>query len=78
MAGALTGVTSAVVGVILNLALVFGATVIFPNGLSGPINWFAVVIGIAAFIALFRLKANVLWVILGGGAIGLFRALLGY
>src|SRR5688572_3962610 len=76
LAGALTGVTSAVVGVILNLALVFGATVIFPNGVSGAINWFAVVIGIASFIALFRLKANVLWVILGGGAIGLFRALL--
>jgi chromate transporter len=73
LTGALSGVTAAVVGVILNLALVFGTTVIFPAGFSGNINWFALVISIAAFVALFRLKIDVLWVVLAGGLIGLVR-----
>jgi chromate transporter len=73
--GALSGITSAVVGVILNLAIVFGAVVIAPNGLIGHINWFAVVLGIAAFTALYRLKIDILWVILCGGMIGLLKTL---
>lgn len=70
---ALSGITSAVVGVILNLALVFGATVIAANGFGGNINWFAVVLGIAAFVALYRFKIDVLWVVLLGGLIGLIK-----
>ncbi len=73
LSGALSGVTAAVVGVILNLALVFGAAVIFPNGFADNINWFAAVVSIAAFVALFRLKIDVLWVVLGGGVIGLLH-----
>jgi chromate transporter len=75
LTGALSGVTAAVVGVILNLALVFGAAVVFPNG-AGSLDWFSAVLGVGAFIALFRLKFDVLWVILGGGAIGFLTALL--
>lgn len=71
LTGALSGVTAAVVGVILNLALVFGAAVIFANGFAGNMNWFAAVLSIAAFIALFRFKIDVLWVVLAGGIIGL-------
>ena len=41
LTGALTGITASVVGVILNLALVFGAAVIWPQGLQGGTNWFA-------------------------------------
>ncbi len=73
LSGALSGVTAAVVGVILNLALVFGAAVIFQNGLSGNVNWFAFVLSITAFIALFKFKADVLWVVLAGGMVGLLR-----
>jgi len=73
LTGALSGITAAVVGVILNLALVFGAAVIAPNSLSGDVNWFAAVMSIAAFVALYRFKIDVLWVVLGGGAIGLLR-----
>ncbi len=69
--GALSGVTAAVVGVILNLAIVFGLAVIFPEGLGGTVNGFAVVLSTAAFVALFRLKTDVLWVVLTGGLIGL-------
>ena len=76
LTGALSGVTAAVVGVVLNLALVFGAAVIAPNGLKGDINWFAAVMSIAAFIALYKFKANVLWIVLLGGLIGLVRMFL--
>jgi chromate transporter len=76
LTGALSGITSAVVGVILNLAIVFGIAVIAPNGLSGSINWFAIVLGIAAFIALYRFKIDVLWVVLCGGLIGLAKVFL--
>lgn len=69
--GALTGVTAAVVGVILNLALVFGAAVIWPKGFSGSINWFAAVMSVLSFIALYRFKIDVLWVVLAGGVTGL-------
>lgn len=75
LTGALSGITSAVVGVILNLAIVFGIVVIAPQGLTGDINWFAIVLGIAAFIALYRLKIDILWVILCGGMIGLLKTL---
>jgi chromate transporter len=74
--GALGSITAAVVGVILNLALVFGAAVIWPRGLAGGTNWFAAVMSIAAFFALYRLKADVLWVVIAGGLIGFGRALL--
>ncbi len=75
--GALSGVTAAVVGVILNLALVFGAAVIFRNGLRSDTNWFALILSVVAFIALFKLKLDILWVVLIGGAVGLIRALFG-
>jgi chromate transporter len=74
--GALSGVTSAVVGVVLNLALVFGAAVISPNGMSGNIDWFSAAMSIAAFVALYKFKADVLLVVLVGGIIGLLRTFL--
>jgi chromate transporter len=76
LTGALSGVTAAVVGVVLNLALVFGVAVIFPKGLTGNIEWFAAVMSIAAFIALYKFKADVLLVVMLGGLIGLIRTLL--
>jgi chromate transporter len=76
LTGALNGITAAVVGVVLNLALVFGAAVIWPRGLEGGTDFFALVMSAAAFVALYRLKADVLWVVLVGGMIGLGRALL--
>ncbi|MEN3334478.1 MAG: chromate transporter [Blastocatellia bacterium] len=76
LTGALNGITASVVGVILNLALVFGATVIWPQGLHGGTDWFAAAMSVAAFVALYRFKADVLWVVLTGGLIGLVRVLL--
>ena len=76
LTGALTGVTAAVVGVVLNLALVFGVTVIWPGGFTGGVNWFAAVMSALSFVALYKLKADVLWVVLSGGVVGLGRTLL--
>ena len=76
LTGALSGITAAVVGVILNLALVFGAAVIAPNGLTGGIDWFLAAMSVVAFLALYRFKADVLWVVLAGGLIGLIRTFL--
>jgi chromate transporter len=63
LSAALTGITSAIVGVILNLAVVFGAAVVFPRGLAAGPDWFALALTAAAFVALYRLKADVLWVV---------------
>jgi chromate transporter len=76
LTSALSGITAAVVGVVLNLALVFGVAVIWPRGLAGGTDWFAAVSSVAAFFALYRLKTDVLWVVIGGGLLGLGRALL--
>src|SRR5262249_27202138 len=76
LAGALTGITAAIVGVILNLALLFGAAVIWPQGLAGGTNWFAVIMSAAAFVALYPFKADGLWAVLCGGLIGVARGVL--
>ena len=66
---ALATVTAAVVGVVLNLAVWFGGHVIRPN--AGHLDWFAVVVGIASFIAMQRFKLNVISVIFLSGLLGL-------
>ena len=76
LASALAGITAAVVGVILNLALVFGAAVLFPHGLAGGLNLFAAAVGASAFSALVFLELNDLWVIGAGAAAGLLRVLV--
>jgi chromate transporter len=76
LTGALSGITAAVVGVILNLALVFGAAVIWPQGFAGGANLFAAGLSVLAFVALYRWKLDVLWVVLAGGALGLLHAWL--
>ena len=76
LTGALSGVTAAVVGVVLNLALVFGAAVIFPQGFTGSPDFFAASMSVLAFAALYWLKAEVLWVVLAGGLIGLLKTWL--
>jgi chromate transporter len=69
----LSAVTAAVVGVILNLAVWFALHVIHPDR---SFDWFAVVLGLAALIAMIRWKLGVIPVVLAGGAIGLIYSLL--
>ncbi len=72
----LTGITAAVVGVILNLAMFFGYHVLWPRGFGAGFEWLPALVGLAAFIALSRYKAGVIPVILGCGAAGLAFKLL--
>lgn len=59
----LTGITAAVVGVILNLAVFFAYHVLWPEGWQGRFDWPSAVIGIAAFLALWRWKTGIMPVI---------------
>ncbi len=67
----LSAITAAVVGVIVNLAVFFAGHVLWPQGLTGRFEWPSAVIGIAAAIALFRLKTGVIPVVIGAGVAGL-------
>ena len=59
----LTGITAAVVGVILNLATFFAYHVLWPQGFDASFEWFSALIGAAAFVALFRYKTDIVTVI---------------
>nr|WP_247661185.1 chromate efflux transporter [Ideonella alba] len=67
----LTGITAAVVGVIVNLAVFFAYHVLWPQGFGGRFEWASAIIGAAAALALFRFKLGVIPVVLGAGVAGL-------
>ncbi len=69
----LTFVTASVVGVILNLALMFGGTVIYHHG---QFDWFAMVLAIVSFVALYFFKIDVLLIVILGGLCGLAKYFL--
>jgi len=80
----LTGITAAVVGVILNLAVFFAYHVLWPQGLAQPLSlttlftgfeWISALIGVAAFIALWRYKVGIISVIGACGLAGLLYTL---
>ena len=86
--GALSAVTAAVVGVILNLAITFGIATLFEESSQGDllgvtflmpvpssIDLFAGALAVAAFVALWKYKLNVLWVIGGSAMAGLAHGL---
>jgi len=73
----LTGITAAVVGVIVNLAVFFAYHVLWPAGFAGRFEWFLALLGLAAWIALWRYKAGVIPVILACGALGLVAQFAG-
>jgi chromate transporter len=72
----LTAITAAVVGVVLNLAVFFAYHVLWPGSLDGRFEWFSALLGLAAFVALFRFKVGVIPVIGASAAIGLVASLL--
>lgn len=67
----LTAITAAVVGVILNLATFFGLHVLWPQGWAQRFDWISGLIALAALIALFRFKRNVIHVIIACALLGL-------
>jgi chromate transporter len=66
---ALSAVTAAVAGVVLNLAVWFGLHTLFLDGRA--LNWFAVAVGLVAFTGMWRWKWDIVPVVLGSGALGL-------
>ncbi len=67
----LTGITAAVVGVIVNLAVFFAYHVLWPRGFDGPFDWPSALIGAAAFIAMLRYKVGIMTVVGASAAAGL-------
>ena len=75
LTAALSAVTAAVVGVVLNLAVWFGAHVLFPEGKA--MDWLAFAIAAVAFFGIVKWKWNIIYVVAGGGAFGLiYKTLL--
>jgi chromate transporter len=71
----LTGIIAAVVGVVLNLGVFFGYHVLWPEGFGGRFEWFSMLAGAAAFIALIRHQAGIISVICACAAAGLIYQL---
>ncbi len=64
----LTGITAAVVGVILNLAVFFAWHTFWPQAtaaapFAGTFDWFPVIVAAAAFVALWKYKIDIMKVI---------------
>jgi chromate transporter len=77
LTSALTAVTAAIVGVVLNLAVWFGLHVFLPAGKG--IDWFAIALCAAAFAALLRFKIDIIPVVIGAGIVGVvYKILLGF
>ncbi|MGI8774841.1 MAG: chromate efflux transporter [Actinomycetota bacterium] len=86
---ALSALTAAVVGVVLNLAVTFAIFALFeevvqsrilrmsfPRPLVGTVDPFAIAVAAVAFVGLWRYRWSVLWVVFGSAAAGLvYRAL---
>lgn len=72
----LTGITAAVVGVILNLAVFFAYHVLWPQSWSGRFEWFSALLVTVALITLLRYRVGVIPVILGCGGAGLVYRLM--
>lgn len=87
LSAALTAITAAVVGVIANLALVFAVGVLFDAHrvvrtlwhdvtlpVLGSASPLAIAVAALSFLAMWRFRTNVVWVVLASGLIGLVRS----
>jgi chromate transporter len=77
----LTGITAAVVGVILNLAAFFAWHTFWPEGtadnpFAGEFDWLPVIIAVAAFLALWKYKVDIMSVIGACAAFGLLYSFI--
>jgi chromate transporter len=68
LSATLSSITAAVVGVVLNLAVWFGLQVLMPA--DSGFNWFAALIGLAAFVSIQWFKAGIMAVIAAAGVMG--------
>jgi chromate transporter len=91
LAGALSAVTAAVVGVILNLAVWFALHTLFAEVRSvewgvftvdvptlASVRWALVLLAAVAIVALLRLRVGLAWLLLGAALAGLGFSALGW
>ncbi|WP_243358502.1 chromate efflux transporter [Fundidesulfovibrio terrae] len=74
LTAALTGITAAVVGVVLKLAVFFAWNTFFPKG--APADIFSMVLTAACFLAIWKWKPSIHVLVLGSGAVGLVWQLI--
>ena len=90
IASALSAITAAVVGVIANLAVVFAVGVLFDDRSTVRVAWHDVVlprvsaadpialeVAVVGFLAMWRFKVSVVWIVVASGLVGLGRWALG-
>lgn len=75
LGAALTAITAAVVGVILNLGVKFADHALWPVS-GGPCDWFVAVIAIGAFVAMQRFKVGLMPTIGGCAVLGFIWKML--
>ena len=71
---ALSAITAAVVGVVMNLAVWFGMHILLPK--NEPFKWFAAVVGVLVFFGMWKWKWGIIPVIIGAGILGLLYNLM--
>jgi len=76
LATALSAITAAVVGVVVNLAVWFALNTLFPG--HATIDWFAIGLSGVALVGMLRWKWDVIPVVIGSGLCGLVLHLLGF
>ncbi len=76
LSAALSAITAAVVGVVLNLAVWFGLHVLVPSGAA--VNWAGIAIALIAFIGLQKFKWDIIPVVGGAALLGLVRYAVGW
>jgi chromate transporter len=74
LTAALSAITAAVVGVVLNLAVWFALNALFLN--RPGIDWFALATSVIAFLGMLRWKWDIIPVVLGSGLLGLIYKFL--
>ena len=74
IAGAMVGVTAAVVGVVANLGVFFGGHVLFRNG---QVDAFAAVLAVASFVAIQRFHVPIYYAVPAGALLGMVWRLSG-
>ncbi|HSH55154.1 MAG TPA: chromate efflux transporter [Methylotenera sp.] len=72
----LTAITAAVVGVILSLAVFLSIHVFMPDTAGFTIDWIAVLLAVAGFLALFKFKLGIIKLILASALLGYLATLL--
>ncbi len=73
---ALSAITAAVVGVVVNLAVWFGLHLLVPAG--APVNWWGTVVATVAFAGMQRWKWDIIPVVAGAALLGLLRWSTGF